>query len=114
MVGLGIDYAIHFHNRIEEELERGEDEAQAVIETIKHAGLSVHIALTISGLGFFSRFTSSVPMIQDFGKLLLIGIIMCFLSSLFVGVTVIYGLDTLIKKKNNKTDIPIKQTKKKQ
>jgi len=104
LIGLGIDYAIQFHNRIEEELERGEDEAQAVIETIKHTGPAVLIALTITGLGFFSLFTSSVPMIQDFGKLLLIGIIMCFLSSLFVGVTVIYGLDTLIKKKNNRNN----------
>jgi len=101
LIGLGIDYAIQFHNRIEEELEKGEDEAQAVIETIKHTGPAVLIALTITALGFFSLFTSSVPMIQDFGKLLLIGIIMCFLSSLFVGVTVIYGLDRLIKKKNN-------------
>ncbi|KAF5410919.1 MAG: Multidrug resistance protein MdtC [Candidatus Methanocomedens sp.] len=104
LIGLGIDYAIQFHNRIEEELERGEDEAQAVIETIKHTGPAVLIAVTITGLGFFSLFTSSVPMIQDFGKLLLLGIIMCFLSSLFVGVTVIYGLDNLIKKKNNKNN----------
>ncbi len=105
LIGLGIDYAIQFHNRIEEELERGGDEAQAVIETIKHTGPAVLIAVTITGLGFVSLFTSSVPMIQDFGKLLLIGIIMCFLSSLFLGVTVIYGLDTHIKKKNNKKGV---------
>jgi hydrophobe/amphiphile efflux-3 (HAE3) family protein len=111
LIGLGIDYAIQFHNRIEEELERGEDEAQAVIETIKHTGPAVLIAVTITGLGFFSLFTSSVPMIQDFGKLLLLGIIMCFLSALFVGVTVIYGLDNLIKKKNNKNN-QIKSTNK--
>ncbi len=104
LIGLGIDYAIQFHNRIEEELERDGGEAQAVIETIKHTGPAVLIAVTITGLGFFSLFTSSVPMIQDFGKLLLTGIIMCFLSSLFVGVTVIYGLDILIKKKNNKNN----------
>lgn len=104
LIGLGIDYAIQFHNRIEEELERGGGEAQAVIETIKHTGPAVLIAVTITGLGFFSLFTSSVPMIQDFGKLLLTGIIMCFLSSLFVGVTVIYGLDILIKKNKNKNN----------
>lgn len=104
LIGLGIDYAIQFHNRIEEELEKSEDEAQAVIETIRHTGPAVLIALTITALGFFSLFTSSVPMIQDFGKLLLIGIIMCFLSSLFAGVTIIYGLDRLIKKKNNKNN----------
>ena len=98
LIGLGIDYAIQFHNRMEEELEREPDEKKAVIQTIKHTGPAVLIALIITGLGFFSLFTSTVPMIQDFAKLLLIGIIMCFLSSLFVGVTVIYGLDALGKK----------------
>ncbi|MEL4305743.1 RND family transporter [Methanococcoides sp. LMO-2] len=95
LIGLGIDYAIQFHNRIEEELERGETPAEAVVDTIKHTGPAVLIALIITALGFFSLVTSSVPMIQDFAKLLLIGIVMCFLASLFVGVTVIYGLDNM-------------------
>lgn len=95
LIGLGIDYAIQFHNRIEEELERGESPAEAVVDTIKHTGPAVLIALIITALGFFSLLTSSVPMIQDFAKLLLIGIAMCFLASLFVGVTVIYGLDNM-------------------
>ena len=92
LIGLGIDYAIQFHNRIEEELGKGEDAAEAVVQTIKHIGPAVLIALIITALGFISLFTSVVPMIQDFGKLLLIGIVMCFLSALFVGVTVIYSL----------------------
>ncbi len=92
LIGLGIDYAIQFHNRIEEELGKGEDAAEAVVQTIKHIGPAVLIALIITALGFISLFTSVVPMIQDFGKLLLIGIVMCFLSALFMGVTVIYSL----------------------
>lgn len=92
LIGLGIDYAIQFHNRIEEEFERNHSASNAVIETVRHTGPAVLIALGITCLGFVSLFTSSVPMVQDFGKLLLIGIIMCFISSLFVGVTVIYGL----------------------
>jgi len=95
LIGLGIDYAIQFHNRIEEELAKGESPEEAVIDTVKHTGPAVLIALVITALGFFSLFTSSVPMIQDFGKLLMIGIVMCFLSSLFVGVTVIYRFDRL-------------------
>jgi hydrophobe/amphiphile efflux-3 (HAE3) family protein len=47
----------------------------------------------MTALGFFSLFTSSVPMIQDFGKLLLIGIMMCYLSSIFVGVVILSILD---------------------
>lgn len=93
LIGLGIDYAIQFHNRIEEELEHGDTEEEAVIDTIKHIGPAVLIALIITALGFFSLFTSTVPMIRDFGKLLIIGIVMCFISSLFLGVTILYGFD---------------------
>ena len=105
LIGLGIDYAIQFHNRIEEELAKGEDAAEAVVQTIKHIGPAVLIALIITALGFFSLFTSAVPMIQDFGKLLLIGIVMCFIVSLFVGVTVIYALHRLEDRKNSKKGI---------
>ncbi|MDK2940004.1 MAG: uncharacterized protein PWQ51_2169 [Methanolobus sp.] len=97
LIGLGIDYAIQFHNRIEEELARGETDEEAVIDTIKHTGPAVLIALIITALGFFSLFTSSIPMIQDFGKLLMIGIAMCFISSLFLGVTILYGFDKISK-----------------
>ncbi len=105
LIGLGIDYAIQFHNRIEEELAKGEDAAEAVVQTIKHIGPAVLIALIITALGFFSLFTSAVPMIQDFGKLLLIGIVMCFFVSLFVGVTVIYTLHRLEDRKKLKKGI---------
>ena len=98
LIGLGIDYAIQFHNRIEEELEHGTSDEQAVINTIKHTGPAVLIALVITALGFFSLFTSTVPMIQDFGKLLMIGIMMCFLASLFVGVTVLYSFHKISEK----------------
>lgn len=60
LIGLGIDYAIQFHNRIEEELDRGETPAEAVVDTIKHTGPAVLIALIITALGFFSLVTSSV------------------------------------------------------
>jgi len=93
LIGVGIDYAIQFHNRLEEELQEKGNKTRAVIETVKHTGPAVLIALTMTALGFFSLFTSSVPMIQDFGKLLLIGITMCYLSSIFVGVATISIFD---------------------
>ncbi|WP_164997825.1 hydrophobe/amphiphile efflux-3 (HAE3) family transporter [Methanolobus psychrotolerans] len=98
LIGIGIDYAIQFHSRIEEELARGNTDEEAVIDTIKHTGPAVLIALIITALGFFSLFTSSVPMIQDFGKLLIIGIVMCFISSLFIGVTILYGFHKVSEK----------------
>jgi len=93
LIGLGIDYAIQFQNRIEEEFQQGGSIATAAIDTVAHTGPAVLIALIITGAGFFSLFSSSVPMIRDFGLLCLIGIIMCYISSLFVGVTVIYQME---------------------
>ena len=93
LIGLGIDYAIQFQNRIEEEFQQGESIATAAIDTVAHTGPAVLIALIITGAGFFSLFSSSVPMIQDFGLLCIIGIIMCYISSLFVGVTVLYQME---------------------
>jgi len=93
LIGLGIDYAIQFHNRIEEEFEGGGSAATAVVETVGHTAPAVLIALTITAAGFVSLFTSSVPMIRDFGLLCVIGIIMCYLSSLFVGVTILYQVE---------------------
>ena len=94
LIGVGIDYAIQFHNRLEEEMMDKGNRTRAVIETIKHTGPAVLIALAMTALGFFSLFTSSVPMIQDFGKILLIGIIMCYFSSIFVGVAALSIFDS--------------------
>lgn len=93
LIGLGIDYAIQFQNRIEEEFQQGGSIAKAAIDTVAHTAPAVLIALIITGAGFFSLFSSSVPMIRDFGLLCLIGIIMCYISSLFVGVTVLYQME---------------------
>ena len=101
LIGLGIDYAIQFHNRIEEEFARNEDAKRAVRETVRHTAPAVMIALIITGLGFVSLFTSTVPMIQDFGLLCLIGIVCCFFSALFIGITVIYVLHRRNNRKNH-------------
>ncbi len=95
LIGLGIDYAIQFHNRIEEELNKDGNKSKAIISTIKHTGPAVLIALTMTALGFFSLFTSTVPMIKDFGKLLTIGILMCYLAAMFVGVVTVYIFDEI-------------------
>ncbi|MDI9615807.1 MAG: RND family transporter [Methanothrix sp.] len=93
LIGIGIDYAIQFHNRIEEEFSKGGSIKKAVVETVAHTAPAVLIALAITAAGFFSLFTSSVPMIREFGVLCLIGLIMCFLSALFVGITVLYAAE---------------------
>ena len=76
LIGLGIDYSIQFHNRFEEEKD--------IEKTAKHIGKAVFIAVIATMLGFISLFASPVPMIQDFGKMLTIGVFISFLGSLFI------------------------------
>ncbi|WP_048139409.1 MULTISPECIES: hydrophobe/amphiphile efflux-3 (HAE3) family transporter [unclassified Methanosarcina] len=115
LIGLGIDYAIQFHNRMEEEIRAGKSSGKALVLTIKHTGPAVLIALAMTALGFIPLFTSTIPMIQDFGKLLLIGIVMCYISALFFGLVILYSFDWisrtnpfgLFKKKKEELDSEI-------
>jgi uncharacterized protein len=93
LIGIGIDYAIQFHNRIDEEFTKGESPVKAVVETVGHVSLPVMIALIITAMGFVSLLTSSVPMTRDFGLICLVGLFLCYLSALFVGVTLLYIIE---------------------
>lgn len=93
LIGIGIDYAIQFHNRIFEEFAKGQSPVRAVVETVNHVSLPVMIALIITAMGFVSLLTSSVPMIRDFGLTCLIGLFLCYISALFVGVTLLFIIE---------------------
>jgi len=82
LIGLGIDYSIQFHNRYEEE--------ESVVSTVKNVGKAVFIAVLATVLGFLSLFVSPVPMIQDFGKMLTLGVIISFLGSLFILLPILH------------------------
>ena len=95
LIGIGIDYAIQFHNRIDEEFTKGASPTKAVIETVSHVSMPVMIALIITAMGFVSLLTSSVPMTRDFGLLCLVGLFLCYLSALFVGITLLYIMEKM-------------------
>lgn len=76
LIGLGIDFSIQFHNRYEEEL--------SVTRCLTQTGKAIAMAVFASMLGFISLYASPVPMIQDFGKMLTIGVVVSFLASIFL------------------------------
>ncbi len=89
MIGIGIDYAIQFHNRLDEELLKGKALVEAAISTVSHVAVPVIIALVVTQAGFVSLLSSIVPSINDFGLVCIIGLIMCYLSALFVNMTIL-------------------------
>ncbi|NLY45040.1 MAG: RND family transporter, partial [Tissierella sp.] len=90
LIGLGIDYFIQFQNRYEEE--------QSVKTTLTQIGKAVGLAVLATMLGFVSLFASPVPMIQDFGKMLTIGVVVSFVGSMFLLMPVLGARDTVASK----------------
>lgn len=89
LIGIGIDYAIQFHNRMDEEMVGGKEPVQAARNTVSSVAVPVIIALIITEAGFTSLLISPVPMIKDFGKTCIIGLVLCYLSALFVNTTIL-------------------------
>lgn len=90
LIGLGIDYSIQFQNRYEEE--------HSVKITLEQIGKAVGLAVLATVLGFVSLFASPVPMIQDFGKMLTIGVIVSFIGSIFLLMPILGARDTVAAK----------------
>ncbi|KTB48934.1 The (Largely Archaeal Putative) Hydrophobe/Amphiphile Efflux-3 (HAE3) Family [Dehalogenimonas alkenigignens] len=105
LIGLGVDYAVQFHNRYDEEARRGETVAEAIIDSVTHIGPAILIAIIAACLGFAALFLSPVPMIRQFGMILIIGVIACYLVSLFILLPVLYSHDRR-KKAASKTASP--------
>lgn len=95
LLGLGVDYAIQFHNRYDEESREGGSVTGAITESVTHIGPAIGIAIVTGCLGFAALFFSPVPMIQGFGYTLILGVIICYLLSVFVLLAALYRRDRM-------------------
>lgn len=84
LIGLGVDFAIQFHNRYEEEMRGGAPATGALHSTVAHVAPTVGVAVAVMILGFLTLLMSAVPGVRDFGILLAIGAPVLFAVSLFV------------------------------
>jgi len=77
LIGLGIDYAIQFHARFDEEARKGSLD-DAVFTTVTRTGPAVLYAMLATSMGFVAMQVSTVPMIRSFGIVSIIGINTCY------------------------------------
>lgn len=89
LIGLGIDYAIQFHSRFDEEARRG-TLPEAVKMMVTRSGPSILYAMLATSMGFFAMMISPLPMIRGFGLICVIGIVCCYLVALIAVPT--FGL----------------------
>jgi hypothetical protein len=80
MLGVGIDYAIQMHARIEEEVVIDREE-HPIQETARNLGPALLVVTFDAVFAFSALRFAKVPMIRDFGLLLAVGIAaICFCS----------------------------------
>jgi uncharacterized protein len=93
LIGLGIDYPIQFHNRYQEELTRSKSVTQAVATSFMKMAPAVGIALLATAVGFATLYISTIPMIRDFGIILVVGVVVCYLIALFLLYSTVFLAD---------------------
>jgi hypothetical protein len=93
IIGIGTEFTVLLMERYYEEKAKGEPPAQAMIIAVSRIGR----AITASGLtviaGFGALLFSDFPMLQDFGKVTVIDVALCLVSTLVVLPPVIVWLD---------------------
>jgi hydrophobe/amphiphile efflux-3 (HAE3) family protein len=88
LIGLGIEFAIQIQNRIEEEL-AGDKHSDAFATTFTAMGPPLMMATMAAVVAFMTVRISKVPMVQEFGVLLAIGIVALLVAGIIVPTTVI-------------------------
>ena len=93
LVGLGIDYSIQIHNRYDEEVRKGTPLTEAVRKSLIYVGPSIGIAVVAVCLSFLAMLFSPIPMIQDFGIMLLIGVVASYIVAMVAPLSILYWRD---------------------
>jgi hypothetical protein len=88
LIGMGIDFALQVHNRVEEEVVL-DKETHPISETAANVGPPLVVAVIGCVLAFLALRVSRVPMIRDFGVLLAIGIVVLLVVGIAIPLTVL-------------------------
>ncbi|HYH90251.1 MAG TPA: MMPL family transporter [Solirubrobacteraceae bacterium] len=85
LLGLGVDYAIQYQARVEEEEGHDGDTRAAAARTARISVPTIATAGLATGVGFLVLLLSPVPMVRGFGILLVVGIAIAFFLALSAG-----------------------------
>jgi uncharacterized protein len=88
MLGIGIDYAIQMHARVEEEVVINRA-AHPIQETARNLGPALLVVTFDAVFAFAALHFSRVPMLRDFGLLLAVGVIAICVNSIMAPLAIL-------------------------
>ena len=98
LIGLGVDYAIHFNSRFREEIGSGNTVNGSTTSTLKSVGIALTLATLATMVGFLTNIVSPLPELRDFGILVSVGIFFAF----FLVMTFVPAIRTLLDRRAEK------------
>ncbi|MEX2239019.1 MAG: hydrophobe/amphiphile efflux-3 (HAE3) family transporter [Dehalococcoidia bacterium] len=93
MIGLGVDFAIQFHNRYQEEMPREGTSAEALRASLRTIGPGVTAAALVTALGFAALFASDLPVVRDFALIHAVGVTLAFVAALLLLNSILFLRD---------------------
>ena len=100
LIGLGVDYAIHFTSRYREEIGSGNTVSGSATSTLKSVGIALTLATLATIVGFLTNIVSPLPELKDFGILVSAGIFFAF----FLVMTFVPAIRTLLDRRAEKIE----------
>ena len=100
LIGLGVDYAIHFTSRYREEIGSGNTISGSATSTLKSVGIALTLATLATIVGFLTNIVSPLPELKDFGILVSAGIFFAF----FLVMTFVPAIRTLLDRRAEKKE----------
>ena len=100
LIGLGVDYAIHFTSRYREEIGSGNTVSGSATSTLKSVGIALTLATLATIVGFLTNIVSPLPELKDFGILVSTGIFFAF----FLVMTFVPAIRTLLDRRAEKKE----------
>jgi predicted RND superfamily exporter protein len=94
LIGLAVDYAIQFQARFNEAVDEGASGAAAARQAATAGGPTIATACSATLAGFLALQLSPIPMVRDFGLLLIAGVAIAFALSLLAGSAALSLLST--------------------
>ena len=85
LIGLAVDYSIQFQARWDEQRARGKTPAEAATAAAAAGGPTIATAALATAAGFLALLLSPVPMVRDFGAMLVVGVLLAFFVALTAG-----------------------------
>lgn len=101
LIGLGVDYAIHFTSRYREEIGSGNTVSGSATSTLKSVGIALTLATLATIVGFLTNIVSPLPELKDFGILVSAGIFFAFFLVMTFVPAIRILLDRRAEKKEN-------------